>query len=57
MRRFNGWGDDSIAHSIPASAIPKLDEWVGPGTHPLDAKLDKMIAAVPEFRPPDHPLV
>ena len=57
MRRFNGWGDDSIAHSIPASAIPKLDEWVGPGTHPLDAKLDKMIAAVPEFRPPDHPLI
>jgi alkyldihydroxyacetonephosphate synthase len=57
MRRWNGWGDDSISYPLPESSIPKLIEWVGPSTPLLDATLQQVIKAVPDSRLPDHPLV
>jgi alkyldihydroxyacetonephosphate synthase len=57
MRRWNGWGDDSVHHPLPESAIARLTEWVGEGTPLLDATLDQVMEAVPSSRLPDHPLV
>ena len=39
MRRWNGWGDDTIPYHLPGNAPVFLDEWVGPGTPPRDAAL------------------
>ena len=57
MKRWNGWGDDSITHPLPAAAFPKLVEWVGSATPPVDATLEQVLAQVPPSRLPDHPLV
>lgn len=57
MRRWNGWGDDTVDYPLPESAAAILDEWVGPGTPPQDARLEDVLAAVPVSRLPAHPLV
>lgn len=50
MRRWNGWGDDSIETSLPPRALELLTALVGPGTPPRDATLDEVVAAVPASR-------
>jgi len=50
MRRWNGWGDDSIETSLPPRALELLGALVGPGTPPRDATLDEVVAAVPASR-------
>jgi alkyldihydroxyacetonephosphate synthase len=57
MRRWNGWGDDSITYHVPSSALPHLVEWVGEGRPPRDAPLEEVLRAVPPTRLPDHPLI
>ena len=57
MRRWNGWGDDTIDYPLPESAAAILDEWVGPGMPPQDAKLEDVLASVPDSRLPPHPLI
>jgi alkyldihydroxyacetonephosphate synthase len=57
MRRWNGWGDDTINYPLPDSAIPKLVEWVGPGQRPTDATLDQVLAHVPPSRLPAEPFI
>lgn len=57
MRRWNGWGDDTIPYHLPANAAASLDEWVGPGTPPRDATLAEVLATIPPGRLPPHPLV
>ena len=57
MRRWNGWGDDTIPYHLPGNAPALLDEWVGRGTPLRDATLDETLAAVPLSRLPAHPLV
>lgn len=57
MRRWNGWGDDSIEYHLPGKATTYLNEWVGTGTRPRDATLADVVAAVPPSRLPPHPLV
>lgn len=57
MRRWNGWGDDTIEYPLPESAAAFLEELVGPGTPQPDATLADVAAAVPASRLPAHPLV
>lgn len=57
MRRWNGWGDDTIPYPLPANAPAFLDEWVGRGTPPRDATLAEAMAGMPPSRLPAHPLV
>jgi alkyldihydroxyacetonephosphate synthase len=57
MRRWNGWGDDSVAYPLPTSAAEKLKSWLGPGVPPQDAKLADVLDSVPPTRLPPHPLV
>jgi alkyldihydroxyacetonephosphate synthase len=57
MRRWNGWGDDTITYPVPESAVEFLSEAIGPGIPPEDATLAEVVAAVPASRLPDHSLV
>ena len=57
MRRWNGWGDDTIEYPLPENAAAFLHERVGPGTPPVDATLPDVVATVPPTRLPAHQLV
>jgi len=57
MRRWNGWGDDSIDYPLSENAGAFLEELVGPGAPPRDATFDEVVAGVPPGRLPPHPLV
>ena len=50
MRRWNGWGDDTVSAALPPRAVEALAAWVGPGTAPRDAKPAEALAAVPASR-------
>jgi len=57
MRRWNGWGDDTITYPVPAGARRFLNAVLGPATPPRDAPLADVLAAAPPSRLPTHPLV
>ena len=57
MRRWNGWGDETITHPFHEGARHFLEMSVGPGTPPRDATFEEVIALVPPSRLPAHPLV
>jgi alkyldihydroxyacetonephosphate synthase len=57
MRRWNGWGDDTIVYPLPSSAAAYLEELVGPGIPPSDVSLEQALARVPAARLPQHPLI
>lgn len=57
MRRWNGWGDDTITYPVPRSAAEFLASVLGPGTPPTDASLEEIISRVAPGRLPDHPLI
>jgi alkyldihydroxyacetonephosphate synthase len=57
MRRWNGWGDDTIEVPIGEGALRFLDERLGPGTAPVDATFGAVCAQLAPSRLPPHPLV
>ncbi len=57
MRRWNGWGDDTITYPLLDGPRHFLEELVGPGTPPRDATLQEVVATVPPSRLPAHPLI
>lgn len=57
MKRWNGWGDESIDYPLPAAAARYLEALVGPGAPPRDATFAEVVAAVPPSRLPGHRLV
>jgi alkyldihydroxyacetonephosphate synthase len=57
MRRWNGWGDDSITYPLHPSAVRFLVQRVGNGSPPRDASFADVVAQVPPSRLPAHPLV
>ena len=57
MRRWNGWGDDTIPYPLPANAPAFLEERLGPGAPPRDATFAAVVATVPPGRLPAHPLI
>jgi alkyldihydroxyacetonephosphate synthase len=57
MRRWNGWGDDTITYPLHDAPRRFLEELVGPGTALRDVTLEEVIASVPPSRLPTHPLV
>jgi alkyldihydroxyacetonephosphate synthase len=56
-RRWNGWGDDGIATTIPRPAIGLLESIVGQGRTSPDALLADVVGAVPAGRLGAHPLL
>jgi alkyldihydroxyacetonephosphate synthase len=57
VRRWNGWGDESVRVEVPQGALEYLRERIGPGDPPPDASFDAVVAAVPASRLPQHPLI
>jgi alkyldihydroxyacetonephosphate synthase len=46
MRRWNGWGDDGVALSLPEAARAFLADHIGPASAPRDATLDAVLASI-----------
>ena len=57
MRRWNGWGDDTITHPLHGGARRFLEDAVGPGIPVSDVSLEEVARRVPASRLPAHPLV
>ena len=57
MRRWNGWGDETIETHLPDGARDFLRERVGEATPPNDATLGAILARVGPSRLPEHRLV
>jgi alkyldihydroxyacetonephosphate synthase len=57
MRRWNGWGDESVDVPLPEGALAFLESRLGPARPPRDATLEEVLATVPPSRLPAHPLV
>ncbi len=57
MKRWNGWGDDSIELVLPEEAMQFLEQRIGAGTPTPDATLAQACANIPASRLPTHPLV
>ncbi|MFZ6871219.1 FAD-binding oxidoreductase [Undibacterium sp. Di27W] len=57
MRRWNGWGDDSITYAINADALAFLQTRIGQGLPPTDAELDQVCRQVPVSRLPANDLI
>lgn len=57
MRRWNGWGDDSVRVPLPQAAIAYLQERAGRGAPAKDADLAAVTAALPPSRLPADPRI
>lgn len=57
MRRWNGWGEETVTYPLPPAGRRFLEERVGPGMPPRDATLAEALAGVPPSRLPPHGLV
>ncbi|TAN01192.1 MAG: hypothetical protein EPN40_02895 [Rhodanobacteraceae bacterium] len=57
MRRWNGWGDDSIRLALPETALALLEKRVGTPLPFADTPLETVMAAVPSGRLTKHPLI
>jgi len=50
MRRWNGWGEESVEMALPASARSLLGELLGPSAALDDVDLEQVVQNVPESR-------
>lgn len=55
MRRWNGWGEESLEVPVPEGLQALLDEHLGPASPPSDVSLAQAVDAVPASRIPDNP--
>lgn len=57
MKRWNGWGDDTIFTDLPPKAKKFLQELIGKGAPHKDYPLETFLNRIPVCRIPDHPLI
>ncbi len=57
MRRWNGWGDESIEFALNADALAFLAQRIGAGRPGTDAPLAQACAQIVVSRLPAHPLI
>jgi alkyldihydroxyacetonephosphate synthase len=57
MKRWNGWGYESIDLAIPSNVSPLLGTLAGPACPRTDATLDQVLTRVEKSRLPSHPLL
>lgn len=57
MKRWNGWGEETVSFPLPQAAGVFLEKLLGPGIPPRDVTLQESAAMVPPSRLPAHPLV
>lgn len=54
MKRWNGWGEETITAPLSATASAFLQHVIGVGTPPRDATLEEVVASLPASRLPAH---
>ncbi len=57
MRRWNGWGEESVRCPVAEPARRFLESRLGPGIRPTDAALEDVTRRIPSSRLPPHPLI
>jgi len=57
MRRWNGWGDDTVQYPITPRAAGFLEKKIGKGIPPNDVKLEDILKKIPKSKLTDSPLV
>ena len=57
MRRWNGWGEETISSPLSPAATTFIRKAIGIGTPTRDATLEEVIVQVPPPRLPTHPLI
>jgi alkyldihydroxyacetonephosphate synthase len=57
MRRWNGWGEETINSPLSTAASAFIRDVVGTGMPSRDATLEEVIARVPPSQLPAHPLI
>lgn len=57
MRRWNGWGDDSVDYPVTPGALGWLREQVGEPAPPQEVPFERALQSVPEPALPAHPLI
>ena len=57
MRRWNGWGDESVTYPISPSALSFLERLIGSSTPPVDISMEKVISSLPKPHLPRHRLI
>jgi alkyldihydroxyacetonephosphate synthase len=50
MRRWNGWGEESVDYPLPGGARRFVEEAIGPATRPATPVWRNVLAAVPASR-------
>lgn len=57
MRRWNGWGDDSVSYGVSNEVKTFLKDKIGPGRTSKDISPDGINEKVPPSRLAEHPLI
>ncbi len=57
MKRWNGWGEETISSPLAPAAAAFIKDVIGPGIPARDATLEEVIALVAPSRLPTHPLI
>lgn len=55
MKRWNGWGDETVDYRLPPEAAEYLETQLGPGTAVPDAQLKDVLSQIPASRLPAVP--
>ncbi len=57
MRRWNGWGEETMSSPLSPAAATFIKDAIGPGIPLRDATFEEVRARVPPSRLPTHPLI
>ena len=57
MKRWNGWGEESVNSHLSPAAAAFVKHAIGPGIPARDASLEEVVTQVPPTRLPAHPLI
>lgn len=57
MRRWNGWGDETVTYPLPDGATEFLESKLGKASRPKDASFDQVVRKVPKSELTGHSLV
>src|SRR5437660_5524721 len=57
MKRWNGWGEETITPHLSGASTHFLQQIIGMGTPTRDATFAEVASCVPASRLPSHPLI
>ena len=57
MKRWNGWGDETVEYLIPPALESLVQTQIGLGIPPQDIPFARVVASVPPSRLPTYPLI